>query len=283
MLSFGVTFADANLTGVMESTYIMNGTSKGMGNGLNGGSEFRLGGTEDLGNGLKAEYNYAFTQNHNTGSSLANYNSYVGLSGEFGSVKLGKQFTPLALATWGNDAMGGAAVSTNLANGSGAYQPNGSITYTSPNFSGFSLSAQGNNQTTTYGSPSVTIKKSSGYSLSYATGALSASYASNTISGGKAVNGIGASYDFGMAKVFISSLSQKEEDTATGYGVSVPFGAATLIASGSSKGDAQNYELVAKYNLSKRTLVYFQNTNKDTGVTGASAVSTNSIGVRHDF
>jgi predicted porin len=179
--------------------------------------------------------------------------------------------------------MGGAAVSTNLANGSGAYQPNGSITYTSPNFSGFSLSAQGNNQTTTYGSPSVTIKKSSGYSLSYATGALSASFASNTISGAKAVNGIGASYDFGMAKVFISSLSQKDEDTATGYGVSVPFGAATLIASGSTQGDAQNYELVAKYNLSKRTLVYFQNTNKDTGVTGTSAVSTNSIGVRHDF
>lgn len=283
MLSFGVTFADANLTGVMESTYIMNGTSKGMGNGLNGGSEFRLGGTEDLGNGLKADYNYAFTQNHNTGSSLANYNSYVGLSGEFGSVKLGKQFTPLALATWGNDAMGGAAVSTNLANGSGAYQPNGSITYTSPNFSGFSLSAQGNNQTTTYGSPSVTIKKSSGYSLSYATGALSASYASNTISGAKAVNGIGASYDFGMAKVFLSSLTQSGTKDATGYGISVPFGAATLIASGSTQGDAQNYELVAKYNLSKRTLVYFQNTNKDSGVTGTSAVSTNSIGVRHDF
>ncbi len=270
----------------MESTYTMNGAKKGLGGGTNGGSEFRLGGVEDLGSGLKADFSYAFLQDHNTGGTgLTNYNSYVGLGGDFGSLKIGKQFTPLALATWGNDAMGGAAVSTNLANGSGAYQPNGSITYTSPNFSGFSASVQANNQTTKYTLDNVdkTLQKSSGYSLSYATGGLSVSYASNTEDTKKAINGIGASYDFGMAKVFISSLSQKDEDTATGYGVSVPFGAATLIASGSTKGDAQNYELVAKYNLSKRTLVYFQNTNKDTGVTGTSAVSTNSIGVRHDF
>jgi len=285
LLSFGVTFADANLTGVMESTYTLNGSNKGMGTGMNGGSEFRLGGTEDLGNGLKADFNYAFVQNHNAGSSLANYNSYVGLSGEFGSVKIGKLFTPLALATWGNDAMGGAAISTNLANGGGV-QPTGSITYTSPNFSGFTLSAQGNNQTTDYtdaDKKAAKLKKSSGYSLSYATGGLSVSYASNTEDTQKAINGIGASYDFGMAKVFLSSLTQSGAKDATGYGISVPFGATTLIASGSSKGDEQNYELVAKYNLSKRTLVYFQNTNKDFGKVNTSAVSTNSIGLSHSF
>jgi len=286
-LSFGVTFADANITGVMESTYTMNGVNKGMGNGMNGGSEFRLGGTEDLGNGMKADFSYAFVQNHNTGSALANYNSYVGLSGEFGSLKIGKLFTPLALATWGNSAMAGTAIDTNLANGSGV-QPSGTVTYTSPNISGFSLSAQGNNQTTTYSDTksitgSTTIKKSSGYSLSFATGGLSASYASNTIDGDKAINGLGASYDFGMAKVFVSSLTQSGAKDATGFGISVPVGAATLIASSSSQGTADNYELVAKYNFSKRTLVYFQNTNKDTGAVNTSAVSTNSIGISHAF
>jgi predicted porin len=285
LLSFGVTFADANITGVMESTYTMNGVNKGMGNGMNGGSEFRLGGTEDLGNGMKADFSYAFVQNHNTGSALANYNSYVGLSGEFGSLKIGKLFTPLALATWGNSAMAGTAIDTNLANGSGV-QPSGSVTYTSPNIAGFSLSAQGNNQTTDYTDAdknAAKLKKSSGYSLSYAAGGLSASLASNTIDGLKAINGIGASYDFGMAKVFVSSLTQSGAKDATGFGISVPVGAATLIASGSSKGDAENYELVAKYNFSKRTLVYFQNTNKDTGAVNTSAVSTNSIGISHAF
>jgi predicted porin len=160
------------------------------------------------------------------------------------------------------------------------------VTYTSPNIAGFSLSAQGNNQTTDYtdaDKKAAKLKKSSGYSLSYATGGLSASYASNTIDGLKAINGIGASYDFGMAKVFVSSLTQSGAKDATGFGISVPVGAATLIASSSSQGTADNYELVAKYNFSKRTLVYFQNTNKDTGAVNTSAVSTNSIGISHAF
>ena len=270
----------------MESTYTMDGAKKGLGGGTNGGSEFRLGGVEDLGNGLKADFNYAFLQDHNTGGTgLSNYNSYVGLGGDFGTLKIGKQFTPLALATWGNDAMGGAANSSNLANGSG-FQANGSVTYTSPNFSGVTVSLQANDQTTPNGQDAnkkdIFVGKSSGYSLTYATGAFSASYASNTNKGAKAVNGLGASYDFGMAKVFISSLTQSGEKDATGFGISAPLGAATLIASYSEKGDASAYELTAKYNLSKRTMAYFQNKVTDENKTAAS-VSVNSIGIRHDF
>ena len=285
MLSFGVTFAQVTLTGVMESTYTMDGAKKGLGGGTNGGSEFRLGGVEDLGNGLKADFNYAFLQDHNTGGTgLTNYNSYVGLGGDFGTLKIGKQFTPLVLATWGNDAAGGAANSSNLANGSGV-QANGSVTYTSPNFSGVTVSLQANDQTTPSkdeNDKDITLGKSSGYSLTYATGAFSASYASNTNKGAKAVNGLGASYDFGMAKVFISSLTQSGTKDATGFGISAPLGAATLIASYSEKGDASAYELTAKYNLSKRTMAYFQNKVTDENKTAAS-VSVNSIGSRHDF
>lgn len=284
-MSFGVTFAQVTLTGVMESTYTMNGAKKGLGGGTNGGSEFRLGGVEDLGNGLKADFNYAFLQDHNTGGTgLTNYNSYVGLGGDFGTLKIGKQFTPLVLATWGNDAAGGAANSSNLANGSGV-QANGSVTYTSPNFSGVTVSLQANDQTTPSkdeNDQDITLGKSSGYSLTYATGAFSASYASNTNKGAKAVNGLGASYDFGMAKVFISSLTQSGTKDATGFGISAPLGAATLIASYSEKGEASAYELTAKYNLSKRTMAYFQNkvTDKDKK---AASVTVNSIGIRHDF
>jgi len=285
LLSFSVTFAQVTLTGVMESTYTMDGAKKGLGGGTNGGSEFRLGGVEDLGNGLKADFNYAFLQDHNTGGTgLTNYNSYVGLGGDFGTLKIGKQFTPLVLATWGNDAAGGAANSSNLANGSGV-QANGSVTYTSPNFSGVTVSLQANDQTTPSkdeNDEDITLGKSSGYSLTYATGAFSASYASNTNKGAKAVNGLGASYDFGMAKVFISSLTQSGTKDATGFGISAPLGAATLIASYSEKGEASAYELTAKYNLSKRTMAYFQNkvTDKDKK---AASVTVNSIGIRHDF
>jgi predicted porin len=256
----------------MESTYNLNGASKGMtGKGMNGGSEFRLGGSEDLGNGMKAEFNYAFVGNHNKGSALTNYNSFVGLAGDFGSVKIGNLFTPLALATWGNSAMGGAFVDTNLANGSGV-QPLNTITYTSPTIAGITLAAQGNNETA----------KSNGYSLTYAAGPFSASYASNTTGTAKAINGLGANYDFGMAKLFVSSLTQSGQSDTSGIGISVPFGATTLIASSSSQAKKSAYELVAKYNLSKRTMVYFQNTVTDAGATAAS-VSTNAVGISHAF
>jgi len=263
--------AQVSITGVMESSYNLSGASKGMTTGMNGGSEFRLGGVEDLGNGLKADFNYAFVQDHNKGTGApGNYNSYVGLSGEFGSIKIGSTWSPLALATWGNSAMGGAAIDTNLANGGGATPE--SITYNSPSIAGISLAVQGNNKATS----------STGYSVTYAVGAFSASYASNTTEGAKAINGIGASYDFGMAKLFLSSKTQSGATDATGYGVSVPFGAATLIASGSSQGSASAYELVAKYNLSKRTLVYFQNKVTDAGASDAAA-TTNSVGISHSF
>jgi len=259
-------FAQVSITGVMESTYNLNGASKGMtGKGMNGGSEFRLGGSEDLGNGMKAEFNYAFVGNHNAGAALTNYNSFVGLAGDFGSVKIGNLFTPLALATWGNDAMGGAFVSGNLANGSGT-QPLNTLTYNTPSIAGVSLSLQGNNETS----------QSTGYSVTYATGPFSASYASNTTGTAKAITGFGASYDFGMAKLFLSSLQDSVAGDATGYGLSVPMGAATLIASASSQGTVDNYTLVAKYNLSKRTMAYLQNAS-------ANKAITNSIGISHAF
>jgi len=269
LAAFSGAFAQVSITGVMESTYNLNGTAKGMTTGMNGGSEFRLGGVEDLGNGLKADFNYAFVQNHNAGTGApSNYNSYVGLSGDFGSIKIGSTWSPLALATWGNSAMGGAAIDTNLANGGGATAE--SITYNTPSIAGVTLALQGNNE----------ASQSTGYSVSYAVGAFSASYASNTTSTAKAITGLGASYDFGMAKLFLSSLQDPATNDATGYGVSVPLGAATLIASASSKGTADNYELVGKYNLSKRTVAYVQNANKKAG---ATKTNVNSIGISHAF
>ena len=62
-------FAQVSITGVLESTYNFDGASKGVTGGLNGGSEFRLGGSEDLGNGLKADFSWAFLQNHNNGAA----------------------------------------------------------------------------------------------------------------------------------------------------------------------------------------------------------------------
>jgi predicted porin len=266
----------------LESSYNLSGTAKGMTTGFNGGSEFRLGGSEDLGNGLKADFSWAFVQNHNNGAAyspatvggaygttagaVTSYNSFVGLSGDFGSLKLGQQWAPLTLVTFGNDAAGGIATSGNLSN-SVVQVPN-SITYATPTIAGVTLTAQAD---------SVAANQTTGYSLTYGIGAFNAGYGYSLTQGGtKSLNAIGASYDFGMAKLFVSSLTQSGADSATGYGVSIPFGAATFIGSGSTKGTADNYTLIAKYALSKRTGVYFQNAS-------ASKAVTNSVGVSHAF
>jgi hypothetical protein len=256
----------------MESTYNLSGT-KGMTVGHNGGSEFRLGGSEDLGNGMKADFVYTLQQNHNGAGAITPYNSYVGLSGDFGAIKIGQQFSPLFFATTANDAMGGAFISGNLANGGGQVANSG--TYTTPSIAGITLSVQGSNNTA--------ATKSTSYSLSYAVGSFSASYASSTTASDKAITGMGASYDFGMAKLFVSSKTQSGTKDATGFGVSVPFGAATLVASSSTQGTGvSDYTLVAKYNLSKRTMAYVQNRVTDATVAGA-AVTTNSVGISHAF
>jgi predicted porin len=283
-------FAQVSITGLLESTYNLNGTTKGMTSGMNGGSEFRIGGAEDLGNGLKADFSWAFVQNHNNGAGMTpaagaamstmagatnggitSYQSHVGLSGDFGSIKLGQQWTPMTLVTFGYDAMGGAATSGNLVNA--AVQTANSVTYGSPSIAGVSLSVQGSSNAT---QSATTSAESNGYSLTYSAGAFSAGYGSNTVGTAKAITAMGASYDFGMAKLFLSSKTQSGEKDATGYGVSVPFGAATLIYSGSTQGTKDNYTLVAKYNLSKRTVAYVQNAS-------ASKAQTNSIGIQHAF
>ena len=294
-------FAQVSITGVMESTYTLNGASKGMGAGMNGSSEFRLGGSEDLGNGLKADFSWAFTNNHNSGgapgvtattaartatggstdqnlNAVTSYQSFVGLSGDFGSIKLGQQWAPATLVGFTHDAMGGAANSGNLTNG--VVNTANSITYNSPSIAGVSLSVQGSSNAT---QSDGTSKEANGYSLSYSAGAFSAGYGANTVGTAKTVTIMGASYDFGMAKLFLSTKTQSGTKDATGYGVSVPFGAATLVASSSTQGTGvSDYTLVGKYNLSKRTVAYVQNRVTDATAAG-KAVTTNSIGIQHAF
>jgi len=269
--------------------------------GMNGGSEFRLGGAEDLGNGLKAEFSWAFVNNHNSGgapgvtattaartatggnadtnlNAVTSYNSFVGLSGDFGSIKLGQQWAPVTLVGFSHDAMGGAATSGNLVNS--VQQIANSVTYGSPSIAGISLAVQGStNATQADGSTA----SSNGYSLSYAAGGFSAGYGANTVGTAKAITVMGASYDFGMAKLFLSTKTQSGTKDATGFGVSVPVGAATLIASTSTQGTGvSDYTLVGKYNLSKRTVAYLQNRVTDATAAG-KAVTTNSVGVSHSF
>jgi len=199
-------------------------------------------GTEDLGGGLKAIWQIEQTISGNQdgvgGQTLANRNSFVGLSGGFGTFLMGRHDTPYKLATGRLDLFadtvadyngdGGALSSagkdgfTQLVMNAHDHRSNNAVAYISPNFSGSSFAGavvMTNRDGGTLASPQVVDndanKMFDAYSLSatYASGPLflTAAYqrAEDLVNGGVAPNNktvspawkFGAGYTFGNARI----------------------------------------------------------------------------------
>lgn len=115
-------------------------------------SQFGVSGTEDLGGGLKAEFKLESGINIGTGGyndSNGNFfgrQAYVGLTGGFGEVKAGLQFSPFFLATYELDPRGlsqtGSSLMMYVDNvvATGIFTPN-AVSYTTPVLYGFQASA----------------------------------------------------------------------------------------------------------------------------------------------
>lgn len=151
----GAAFAQSSVTlfGVADTgyTYVKgdgNGNIKGMSvSGLNS-SRIGVRGTEDLGGGLKANFWFEAgvntdsgagaatnTNNQSTGSSGTglsfNRRMFVGLSGGFGEVRLGRNYTPIFMQITSNDPFGTNGVGeTNIEVLSGLVPGNGVIATT---------------------------------------------------------------------------------------------------------------------------------------------------------
>jgi len=286
--------ADVTITGLVESSYVNNKTTRGLSTGQNGGSEVRFGGSEDLGNGLKATFQYTIVSNMGvepasgttnltqSNGGINSYNSHVGLAGDFGSLKLGNQFTPYFLAGAATAAWGFSADSNNAT--AQSVRLNNSITYSTPSISGFTLAVQGDGANT-----------NTSYSLTYAAGGLTGVYAYNKGSTNSTdTTLVGLSYDLGMAKLFLHTangyLNTSRSKAATEAGVSIPMGAATLIASTASRnisGEKQISNVGITYDLSKRTKAYYLNTVNGVAPTANTALTagsvTNILGISHSF
>ena len=331
--------------------------------GLNG-SRFGFRITEDLGGGLAAIGNLEGGLNIDTGASaqgglLFGRQANVGVaSASLGTVTIGRNKSPYydvhsnvglresafdatsntnfgTLANYNPASAAGAAYL--LSNHGSATAPNAatwlgfnarvnnSVRYTSPNFSGFSVSGLygfGEDKT-----PTTDATKTVGASAQYANGPIGVylAYQSDayvrTAGLKPALENIlvGASYDFGVAKVGANYNRAKLKDVAAsaflggtggnidaqkeyGLTVSVPFGATLVEANyGQSKGNtlgkASAYGVQALYSLSKRTTLYtgysstktFDNlaqlaVNSQAG--SGSTIGRNSFfaaGVRHTF
>jgi len=239
--------------------------------------------TEDLGGGLKGGFDAqmrfnAATGDRNsagTGNALM-HGSNVYLSGGFGTVRMGKiieasncAFDPWA-CTGGAGTMAGApgTLSALIAAGTIA----NSVSYTTPTVAGFSASY--------HTSVSARSNERSVVNVSYANGPIAAQFLQSKNSANVAADGgsitdvkgqgtsIGASYDFGVAKLnLVNAVTENaagvKTQNITSVSASVPMGAYTILAGYNKAKTGEGYTatsandtktaLGVNYALSKRT------------------------------
>lgn len=233
-----------NVTGASAS-----GKVQGMGNG--GLSTPRLGfrGTEDLGGGLKANFNLEAELLVDTGSqtstpeALFARRSTVGLEGNFGRVDLGRMDTLSYSQVAGFDGMGGNNIGGLVATGShGQTRVENAVTYVTPRISGVQLGLQtGTRTSTTTATFGEVAGETSGNrvntaSVSYVNGnlELAAHVSSMNDSAGEKMNdyqGAFARYNFGMLKATVGYMNNEIKRTAA----TAPATTSTAVTSGNNE------------------------------------------------
>ncbi|WP_296811998.1 porin [Thiocapsa sp.] len=286
------------------------------------GSRWGVRGSEDLGGGLRAVFQLEAGINITNGALGQGglgfgRQSYVGLVGGWGGLRMGRQYSPMddiagVIGTKTYDVLSVVPVI-----GNGDYnRVNNAITYLSPNLGGTSFQvqySQGENRPSTDASKDF-AKQFSMHAL-HASGPLTAGVglmrvmdADGTAAGRQPINAVmlvGA-YDFGAFR--LSAYVNREDKGAkdlTVYGVAGArtFGETTVSlglaqardvtgSASAADDDATIVTLQASHNLSKRTAIYSHLTavsNGDNAALGfnkpALGGSSNGIqvGVRHRF
>lgn len=266
--------------------------------GVKNGNRLGFKGSEDLGGGLKANFQLenGFTSDDGKlgqGSRLFGRQAWVGLSGNFGAVGFGRQYNPFFVALDSIDPFGTglAGATTNLMAASSVRTDN-SISYSTPAMNGFSVNAL-------YGlgevAGSTSANRTIDLSVGYANGPVSAVLAYDNVNNATNTDTtklwlLGGTYNFGPATAHAAYESEKT-DSGTDFrdwmlGVSAPVGAGTVMASYIKKDDrrsagnagAKQYAVGYTYPLSKRTTLYtaYGHINNDAGST--LAVSDASVG-----
>lgn len=267
----------------------------------NNASRLGFKGTEDLGGGLKAEFFLEHRFNSDTGTTTGDFwagDSYVGLSGRFGTIRMGRLTSAAYYATADYISMHNHDTGTSedkLYTYLG--QNKNTIAYTTPTFGGLNAEVS-----VSAGEGGPETNKVGTLALNYDAGKLHLGLGYEQQGGTEdkqlAVRGL---YEFGA--VTLGAYYQRSEIQALGkrdaYRVSAMYtvGASEFHLnvgqaddwSNVGNSDATQYTVGYNYNLSKRTKVYGFYTVVDNGSglgyfgqTGREA-SSFALGVRHNF
>jgi len=336
-LASGAAFAQTNVTmyGIADAGYVysqgdaggvLGGTNKfsGVQSGLLSGSRIGFKGEEALGNGLKAIFTleYAINLDNNTGvgsgtNGLFARQQFVGLAGGFGTVALGRQYSPGYQATANNDPAGGAlfepqsymtAQAGNTITPNSAARWDNAVSYTSPNWGGFTgkaIYSFGETQDAfgTFNDNFVSTSDNGRWALgaNFAAGAFNVDGVYQvrqnvTAFGGNDINEwyVGGSFDLKFVKLMASYQDQNDKnvtnrDNSTwSLGAVIPVGnfgihlayAQTDFDETVLDGKSNGAMLAGTYALSKRTTAYagYVWTKNDNDSRGLGPVGRDLVG-----
>jgi predicted porin len=308
--------ADATIYGTIDAAYTSAKTATtkttSIGATNNGNCAIGFKGSEDMGGGLKVSFQQEIGLNtdqnggpnssDSTGNSYENRNSFIGLSGGFGDVKIGKMYNFAFNNSIANDPLGFSGTSgyAGLGFGGGAASTSNMIAYTLPSIAsgvGIQVGKAMGEAATTAAAPTKTGDSTS-YGVTYAAGALYAGITGETITATATTKTKNSTttitYDLGMVKVGITSTKTTLGTTyAKGSmtSISAPIGAATVwyssgdlksvATAGATESKTKGSQYGVNYSLSKMTYAYLQ-----TGKTSTSATSSTSgyaIGLIKNF
>ena len=278
-------------------------------NAASAASVWGIKGGEDLGNGLRVYFHLEAKLNAENGDSSGFKRlSFVGLSGNFGSIQLGRQRNVVNMTLAQFDLADDPGVTSTTGN-AGVYP------------SGFSIGGQVSsrfNSMLTYASPEwnglrvrggIVLKNDDiwaraadaknvfelGAQYQYNNLSLGIALRSKPYAGSDAAWGIGAKYDFSTFVLSAGYIDNHDKEDGKGFfiGAAVPLNAFRVggqIAYNTYKGaDGERplaWALFGNYTLSRNTSLYLQygRINSDAqNVLGATRRYSTAIGITHNF
>lgn len=324
VLASGAAFAQSSVTlyGNLDVGYSKKDTGADTTFGINNGgisfhapSRFGMKGSEDLGGGLKANFDLQTgnidMENGNvagiaakststlTGTTVAttttatnnffNREAWVGLSGNFGATRLGRTSSVAAQSQGGFD-LNGVSSSSAMSNVGispvtwyGSSRRSSQLQYSTPNMGGFDAGL------------GVTLSGDNGGKgyyqgrVNYAKGpiAVGATVETKHIDAQRTAYAVAGSYDFGAAKVSAGYVVSETEALGKGLhiGVKAPLGAAYVGAQYAKNTTTKDsaIEGFAGYNLSKRTSVYLDAVRVNYSPAATTDMTKYGVGVLHAF
>lgn len=312
--------AQSNVTvyGVVDAGFVREsggpaGSVTNLSSGIASGSRLGFKGKEDLGGGMAANFVIENGFNADTGTAgqsglLFGRQAFVGLSGNFGAITLGRQYSPYykTLRDIG-DPFGAVSLAGRAGNLMATNtRTDNMIEYVSPAFSGVRADLAYDAGET----PGDSAKnRSIGASLGYTGGPLTMQAAYHRIENATATDAVkntllAGSYNFGAVITHLAYAVNKGTGTADSKdlvaGVTVPLGKGKLLVSGvrhddraTANRDASQWGVGYLYGISKRTDVYasYASINNRNGAAFKVGNATDKgsgdkafdLGIRHSF